>query len=92
MAREIDILIGLDHDQNVVVEKATNVLWTPDELETIRDNPEFHHNDELGTADEEIAVSNPFPGCLQQMSAGEENFNFQLVGQTRHFLVFRKPE
>ena len=91
MITEISVLTGLDHASHVVVEKATNVLWTPDELETVRDNPQYQHADDLRPATEEIAVSNPFPGCLQQFSATEENYHYLLVGQTRHFLVFQRP-
>jgi hypothetical protein len=92
MTTEIGILTGLDHARNVVVEKATNVLWTPDDLETVRDNPQYQHPDTLRSAEDEVAVSNPFPGCLQQFSALEENYHYQLVGQTRHFLVFQRPD
>jgi hypothetical protein len=93
MAREIDLLVQAARGPYLVVEKATNVLWNLDELQEADRTGRYQGEDRVAPADErDSAVSGPFPGCLQQMSAPEELTRRPLLGQTRHFLLFGSQE
>jgi hypothetical protein len=88
MTREIDLLVQAAGDSYLVVEKATNVVWTLDELQEARRAGQYPAADHVAPAAAELAVSGPFPGCLQQMSQPAEVTRHRLLGQTRHFLLF----
>jgi hypothetical protein len=88
MTREIDLLVQAAGDSCLVVEKATNVVWTLDELQEARRSGRYPAADHIAPADDDPAVSGPFPGCMQQMSQPAEVTRQRLLGQTRHFLLF----
>jgi hypothetical protein len=92
MIREIDLLVQAAGASFLVVEKATNVLWTLDELRQAHSRGQYQEEDRITPAEDDPAVSGPFPGCMQQMSAPEETSHHRLLGQTRHFLLFAQPE
>lgn len=92
MNREIDLLLEATSRQAVVVEKATNVAWTVQELRTARRQGQYYQEDTLVPMEKESDISGPFPGCLQGEAAPEEFENFHCVGQTRHFILFVPPE
>jgi hypothetical protein len=92
MSREIDLVLHAAGNACLVVEKATNVLWTPDELREAGSAGQYQQEDRLAPAANEMAVSGPFPGCLQGAGAPQEWSRQHLIGQTRHFLLFVSPD
>jgi len=92
MAREIDILLEAARHQRAVVEKETNVLWSREDLQQACDTNDYQEPDELTYPAEIIsAVTSIYPGCPQLGGAAEDYSQYQIVGQTRHFLLFAKP-
>jgi hypothetical protein len=91
MSREIDLLVEAAGASYLVVEKATNVLWTLEELHEAGAAGQYQVEDRITSAEDERAVSGPFPGCLQQLGQPEEWSRHRLLGQTRHFLLFAGP-
>lgn len=91
MAREIDILLETAKHQRAVVEKETNVVWSREDLQQAYDANEYPEPDELTVPSETIlAVTSIYPGCMQLGGASEDYSQYQVVGQTRHFLIFAK--
>jgi hypothetical protein len=91
MGREIDLLAAVDGDAFVVVEKATNQVWAPEELAAAREAGRYRGEDRLTAAEGDLAVSGPFPGCLQQAGAAADFVGYRAAAQTRHFLIFARP-
>ena len=91
MAREIDLLTEAASRARTVVEKATNQTWELEELREAESVGRWGQEDELLPVVELMAVSSPFPGCLQRIGATEAFEHYQLLGQTRHFLLFEPP-
>jgi len=92
MAREIDLLTHAASQARTVVEKATNQMWELEELREAKAQGRWEEEDEFHPAVGPMEVSGPFPGCLSRCGATEEFEHYQLFAQTRHFLVFGKPE
>lgn len=92
MAREVDLLLGLDHDQVTVVEKATNVVWEKSDFQSDNLDKHYFQEDDITPTDHDDFVSNPYPGCLQLGGASEQYENYRLFAQTRHFLLFEKTK
>ena len=88
MRKEIDILVEAARKQCAVVEKASNVLWTREELADAHAAGLFQGEGRLLSPEGQTAVSGPFPGCCQQASAGPETRAYRAVGQTEHFVIF----
>ena len=86
MAREIDLLRHAVRNGYRVVEKDTGVCWDPETLQE-EAAPHLQGEDRVAAPDGQVAVSGPYPGCLQRTGAwGLEDY--ALVGQTLHFLLF----
>lgn len=85
MSREKDILEHLVAAGCLVVEKATNRVWTLDEIVSAIG---LDGEDRILAADRPSAVSGPYPGCLQMGSAMDEFSGYPLLGQTEHFYIF----
>src|SRR6516165_4919758 len=92
MAYEIDLLTNAASCAQTVVEKATNQTWELEELREAKAGGRWGEEDELVPAVGLMDVSGPFPGCLQRGGATEEFEHYRLCGQTRHFLVFERPQ
>jgi hypothetical protein len=91
MACEIDLLTDAASRACTVVEKSTNQMWDLDELREAKAVGRWGQEDELLPAVDSADVSGPFPGCLQRSGATEEFDHYQLLGQTKHFLLFGLP-
>jgi hypothetical protein len=89
--REIDILLKAADKHCAVVDKASHVLWTREELGRAREAGCYTHEDSLDPPAPTYAVSGPYPGCLQQFGAPVDVSLYRLVGQTEHFLIFAPP-
>jgi hypothetical protein len=92
MACEIDLLTDAASHAQTVVEKATNQTWELEELWEAKTVGRWGQEDELLPAEGLMGVSGPFPGCLQRCGATEEFEHYRLIGQSRHFLVFERPQ
>jgi hypothetical protein len=92
MASEIDLLTDAASHARTVVEKATHQTWELDELREARAEDRWVEEDEVLPAAGSMDISAPFPGCLQRGGATEEFERYRLLGQTRHFLVFERPQ
>lgn len=93
MNREIDILLEAIQNNRAVVEKETNVLWSKEDLFQARTLDEYEEFDELTLpAEETLAVTSIYPGCLQMGAASGDYARYRVIGQTRHFLIFAKLE
>jgi len=92
MACEIDLLTDAASHAQTIVEKATNQTWEVDELRQAKLEGRWGEEDELLPAVGQMDVTGPFPGCLQRGGATEEYEHYRLCGQTRHFLVFERPQ
>ena len=90
MRKEIDILVRAAGKNCAVVEKASHVLWTFEELVEARAAGQFQGEDRSLAPDELLEVNGPFPGCLQQ--AGAAGASYRPVGQTEHFVIFTTSE
>lgn len=91
MRKEIDILMKAAGKDCAVVEKASNVLWTKEELQEARQDGRFQQEDCMLPPDGQIDVSGVFPGCLQQ-GAATRFARYHPVGQTEHFVIFTCSE
>ncbi len=91
MPREIDILTSAIRKGCTVVEKETNVLWTPEDLSNPCLTERFGQDDHLNAPDPSSGVSGLFPGCLQQFSRPLDLESYRPVGQTQHFVIFVLP-
>jgi hypothetical protein len=88
---EIDFLIEADRSGCVVVEKASGVLWTAEELTAARDGGSYQETSGLRPADDLLEISGPFPGCCQSTGAGADLSRYRAVAQTDHFIFFAGP-
>jgi hypothetical protein len=92
MASEIDLLTDAYWNHCAIVEKETHGLWSKEELLEALALNEFEEPDELTVPDETNAAGTSiFPGCMHQGAALEDYSRYQVIGQTRHFLIFAKP-
>jgi hypothetical protein len=76
---------------HAVVEKTSHVLWDREELAEACRVGCYPDPDQVAPPDGQVAVSGPFPGCLQQFAAPADLGDYRLVGQTEHFLIFAPP-
>jgi hypothetical protein len=90
MRKEIDILVKAAGKSCAVVEKASHVLWTFEELVRAREAGQFQGEDRILAPDGLLEVNGPFPGCLQQTGAAAAGY--RPVGQTEHFVIFTTSE
>jgi hypothetical protein len=86
--KEIDILVEAARKQCAVVEKASHVLWTPEELAEARAAGLYQAESRLLSPDRQAAISGPYPGCCQQAGGLVGTASYRAVGQTEHFLIF----
>jgi hypothetical protein len=91
MRREIDILVEAARKECAVVEKASNVLWTHEDLLEARTSGLYQGQDRLLPPDGRSGVTSPFPGCCQIGAAMAGLRSFHAVGQTEHFVIFASP-
>lgn len=92
MLREIDILTWYVREGFVLVEKATNQVWTLPEVLKASPAEHLHDEDRLRPPEPHTAIGGTFPGCLQQMGASETAHDYKLIGHTRHFLIYGPEE
>jgi hypothetical protein len=88
MRREIDILVEAARKDCAVVDKASNVLWTHQELLEARASGLYQDPSHLLPPDDSAGVTSPFPGCYQQAGATARVRDYHQVGQTEHFVIF----
>jgi hypothetical protein len=86
--REIDILVEAARKGCAVVEKATHLLWTGEELREAAVSGLYQDPGRLLPPDSSSGVTSPFPGCCQRGGATAEGESFRAVGQTEHFVIF----
>jgi hypothetical protein len=86
--REIDILVEAARKQCAVVEKASHILWTCEELREAAASGLYQGPSRLLPPDGKSGVTSPFPGCCQQGGATAGLGGFRAVGQTEHFVIF----
>jgi hypothetical protein len=92
MAREIELLTEAASKDRAVVEKDSNVLWSPQDLAAARASGRYAAEDELRPPGPgPIAVSGLFPGCLQQGGSTTGYSRFVVIAQTRYFLILADP-
>ena len=91
MIKEIDILLQAATTGHAVVEKSSNVLWSCSDLADARESGCYADEDRLGAPTAQIAVSGPFPGCIQCSAAPAHLSRYRLIGETEHFLIFAPP-
>jgi hypothetical protein len=84
--REIDILVEAARKECAVVEKASHIAWTWEELREAAASGLYQRPGRLLAPDGSSGVTSPFPGCCQQGGAG----GFHAVGQTEHFVIFTR--
>ncbi len=87
MRREIDILVKAAAKNCVVVEKDSNLVWSLQDLTEAAEDQRFQEADHFLPPEGPLAVSGPYPGCLQ-MAGRSDAGEYRPVGQTRHFVVF----
>ena len=88
MRKEIDIVVKAAGKSCVVVEKASHVSWTLEELLEAQVDERYQEEDRILPPDGRPEVSGPFPGCLQQFGATATFTDYHPVGQTEHFVIF----
>lgn len=91
MPTAINILLEAAGKHGVVVDKASHVVWDHHELVAAAKAGCYPDDDRLAAPTGQVAVSGPFPGCLQQFGAPADLARYVLVGQTEHFLIFAPP-
>jgi hypothetical protein len=87
MRKEIDILLRAASRNCLVVEKASHLRWTWEELAAARDSGRYQGQDQLLPPDGRAEVSNPYARCMQP-GAARSPVSYRAVGQTGHFLIF----
>ncbi len=92
MASEIELLTEAIRQEQVPVEKETNRAWDLEDLQEAASSEILQNEDQIQPAEPSLEISGPFPGCLQRTGATEEIEHYQLVGQTRHFLLYERPK
>jgi hypothetical protein len=89
MTAEIDILIHAADKGCAIVEKKSHQTWDNADLAEAAKAGRFAEEGSLDAPTEQVEISAPFPGCMQQSARSAESDDYDLVGQTRHFLIFR---
>ena len=79
MRREIDILVRAAAKKCAIVEKASDALWTPQQLAQAENAGRFQEESDLFPPDRQKEGPGPLP------SGGPGVY--RPVGQTRHFLI-----
>jgi hypothetical protein len=90
MRKEIDILVEAARKQCAVVEKASHIAWTWEELREAAASGLYQRPGRLLAPDGSSGVTSPFPGCCQLGGAGFGAGGFHAVGQTEHFVIFTR--
>jgi hypothetical protein len=88
--REIDILVEAARKECAVVEKASHLLWTYEELREAAASRLYQGPCRLLPPDGTSGVTSPFPGCCQQAGTTAGVRAFHAVGQTDHFVIFTR--
>jgi hypothetical protein len=91
VAREIDILSAAAVLGCVIVDKASHVLWTRQDLDRAAAAGCYGDEDCVGPASPASAVSGPYPGCPQQWGRPADLTHHPLLGETEHFAIFAPP-
>jgi hypothetical protein len=91
VTREIDLLIEAAVGGRAVVDKASHVLWTHEELVKAGLAGCYPDEDRVAPPTGVEAASGPYPGCVQQHAAPTDLTWYRLLGQTEHFLIFAPP-
>jgi len=93
MASEIALLIDAAGKGCLVVEKDSNVFWSREELVCKQAAGRFAEEGVISSPKAGLtAVSNIFPGCWGQAGASADYFNCVPIGETEHFVLFRKAK
>jgi hypothetical protein len=90
MRKEIDILVEAARKECAVVEKASHLLWTYEELREAAASGLYQGPVRLLPPDGRSGVTSPFPGCCQLGGAAAGVGDFHAVGQTEHFVIFTR--
>jgi hypothetical protein len=88
MTTEIDILVHAAEKGCAIVEKASHRLWDSAQLSEAAQAGRFAREDLLEAPTEQVEISAPYPGCMQQSARSPQTEDYRLLGQTRHFLIF----
>jgi hypothetical protein len=87
MPKEIDMLLEANRQGYLVVDKESNNLveeWDLVEAQAAG----LYQEEGILSHEPSVAVTSPFPGCLQL--GGAMDNDFRVLGQTRHFVIFAK--
>ena len=87
MRKEIDILLQAAGKECVVVEKATHLVWSMEELRQAQADAQFQQADEIREPEQFSPINAPFPGCLQFGGDLRRATAYRQVGQTSHFVI-----
>jgi hypothetical protein len=88
MRKEIDILLEAARKECAVVEKASNILWSCEELQQADADGLYQGQGSLAAPDGFSGVTSPYPGCCNQGGATAGTGGCHAVGQTEHFVIF----
>jgi hypothetical protein len=88
MSKEIEILLKANAKGCLIVEKDSHVLLERDELLAAQQNGDYQEECVLLAPEKQIALSGPFPGCMQIGGARTKTLEYRLVAQTKHFVIF----
>jgi hypothetical protein len=88
MTKEIDLLLDSIGQGYLVVEKATNLLWSQEDLWKAKEAGQFQEAGEITSSNGDTAVSDVYPGCLQATGASRKSVGRSVISQTAHFLIF----
>jgi len=87
MDREIDLLIAAAYDGCLLVDKASHVTWSPEDLADAARSGSFEEDDCPIVATEADAYDDPFPACMQ-LGARPAGHAYVAVGETNHFVLY----
>jgi hypothetical protein len=88
MDKEIDLLLESVGEGYLAVEKATNLLWSREDLWKAKQAGQFQEADEITSSNGDTAVSGVYPGCLQATAASRKSVDRSVISETAHFLIF----
>lgn len=85
---EINLVLDMVEKGATAVEKATQVLWSRDDLLEAKSNQQFQNDDLISEPTGNEAVTSLYPGCLNMMGTISGNRQSEPIAQTSHFLLF----
>jgi len=90
MDKEIEILLEANSKGCLIVEKDSHALWERNELLEAQQEGLYQEEGILLPPEQQVEVTGPFPGCVP--GAAGINLDYQLLGQTKHFVIFLPAE